>query len=225
MDSTTTNYLAPTSFLDFDHPVVQAFVKAHTTDGATPTENAIQLYYAVRDEIRYNPYNFSLEKDSFKASSTIERTEDWCVPKSVVYTACCRAIGIPARLGFADVRNHLSTERMRQQMKTDIFHWHGYTEVYLNEKWIKATPAFNKSLTDKFRLKSLEFDGIHDSIYHPFDLEGNQHMEYLQDRGTYADLPLAAMVQSLVEMYPYMRDAVLAGDFEADVEQEVKNLK
>ena len=109
-------------------------------------------------------------------------------------------------------------------MKTDIFHWHGYADLLLNEKWVKATPAFNKSLTDKFRMKSLEFDGVNDSIYHPFDLEGNKHMEYLQDRGTYADLPIAEMIQSFRELYPYMKEESVVGDFDADVEKEVIGL-
>ena len=223
MDQNTT-YLSPTYFLDFEHPSVQTFVQTHTKKEATQSENAIQLYYAVRDEIRYNPYTFSFEKAAFKASTIIESKGSWCVPKAVVYAACCRAMGIPTRLGFADVRNHLSTERMRKQMKTDIFHWHGYADLLLHEKWVKATPAFNKSLTDKFRLKSLEFDGVNDSIYHPFDLAGNKHMEYLQDRGTYADLPLAEMIQSFRALYPYMKEEGNANDFDADVEKEVAGL-
>lgn len=219
---TTETYLKTSYFLDFKHPVVQEFVQTHTTKGASPLQNAVQLYYAVRDEIRYNPYYFSVEKTAFKASKVLERKEDWCVPKAVLYAACCRAIEIPARLGYADVRNHLSTERMRQQMKTDVFAWHGYAELYLEGKWVKATPAFNKALTDKFRLKSLEFDGKSDSIYHPFDLDGNQHMEYLKERGTYPDVPLAEMLQSFAELYPYMKNSSSIGDFDADVEKEIK---
>ena len=215
-------YLHPTYFLDFEHPVVQKFISANTVKEGTKTANAVELYYAVRDKIRYNPYTFSFEKSGFKASAIIESGESWCVPKAIVYAACCRGIGIPARLGYADVRNHLSTERMRRQMKTDVFHWHGYIEVYLQNKWVKATPAFNKSLTDKFRLKPLEFDGISDSIYHPFDLAGNKHMEYLKDRGTYADLPLDEMLSSFSKLYPYMNTGSTQGDFEADVEREVK---
>jgi len=218
--SITQPYLIPTYYLDYEHPIVQKFIKTHTTEEATQVENTVRLYYAVRDEIRYNPYTFSFEKAEFKASKIIANKESWCVPKAVVYTACCRGIGVPALLGFADVRNHLSTERMRKQMKTDIFHWHGYADIYLNGKWVKATPAFNKSLTDKFRLKSLEFDGLSDSIYHPFDLAGNQHMEYLKDRGTYADLPFVEMIQSFGELYTYMKDTKIQGDFNKEVEQE-----
>ena len=223
--STVKIYLSPTYYMDFNHPVVQEFVQTYTTKGASQLKNAVQLYYAVRDEIRYNPYYFSMEKVAFKASKVLERKEDWCVPKAVLYAACCRAIEIPALLGYADVRNHLSTERMRQQMKTDVFAWHGYTELYLEGKWVKATPAFNKALTDKFRLKALEFDGTSDSIYHPFDLDGNQHMEYIKERGTYPDVPLTEMLQSFAVLYPYLNDTPTTGDFEADVEKEIKQSK
>ena len=220
---TPEHYLTPTFHLDYNHPTVQEFVQTNTTDGASQLENAVQLYYAVRDDIRYNPYYFSIEVNAFKASKVLERKQDWCVPKTVVYVSCCRAIGIPARLGFADVRNHLSTERMRTQMKTDVFAWHGYADLYLEGKWVKATPAFNKELTDKFRLKSLEFDGKSHSIYHPFDLDGNQHMEYIKQRGTYADLPFEEIVQSFNELYPNMKGDAQTADFDADVEKEVKS--
>jgi hypothetical protein len=109
---------------------------------------------------------------------------------------------------------------MREEMKTDIFKWHGYTAIYLNGAWIKATPAFNIELCEKFKLKPLEFDGLKDSIFHPFDLAGNKHMEYLKFRGEYPDVPIDAIEESFQEQRSYvstMKDA----DFDQDVEQEI----
>ncbi|HXZ83847.1 MAG TPA: transglutaminase family protein, partial [Myxococcota bacterium] len=135
--------------------------------------------------------------------------------------ACCRALGIPARLGFADVRNHLSTARMRAAMSSEVFYWHGYTSILLDGRWLKATPAFNVELCRKFRLLPLEFDGTQDSIYHPFDQDGRRHMEYLAQRGEFAEVPLEAMLRTFRERYPGSQLAAGA-DFEADVDAETR---
>ena len=216
-------YLKPTFFIDFDNEIVQKFVKKHSNPADNIQKQAIDLYYAVRDSIRYDPYCYNHSRESSKASNALTVKKAWCVPKATVYAACCRAIGIPARLGFADVKNHLSTARMREWMQSDVFSWHGYTLIYLNDKWIKITPAFNIELCDKFGLKPLDFDGENDSIYHAFDKEGRQHMEYVLDRGIFADLPYALMTKSLRELYPRLDEAVYMGDFEKDVIAEVTN--
>jgi transglutaminase-like putative cysteine protease len=214
------DYLRSTDVIDFHHPAIMAFVYERTATAESPTEQAIKLYYAVRDEIRYNPYAIDLSVDGLRASATLKSGQGWCVPKAVLLAACCRALGIPAKLGYADVRNHLSTERMRAYMKTDVFMWHGYTVIYLADKWVKATPAFNIELCRRFQLKPLEFDGRNDSIYHPFDLLGNKHMEYIRDRGDYADVPIDEIVRDFKQSYP---DSLPSEkfDFDSDVDMEI----
>ena len=153
-----------------------------------------------------------------RASSVLAQGYGWCVPKAALLAAAARAAGIPARVGYADVRNHLSTERMRETMKTDLFIWHGYTDIWLDGAWRKATPAFNIELCERFGLLPLEFDGVADSIYHPFDRSGNRHMEYILQRGSYADVPLAALLADFDRHYPGLHDT--SGDFLADVARE-----
>ena len=213
------NIQQTTYFMNFDSEIVQQFITQNTTPNKSKEEKVIELYYAVRDLIRYDPYTYSFEKSTFQASHVIEAKRAWCVPKSILYTACCRAIGVPAKLGFADVRNHLSTERMRQSMKTDIFIWHGYTSVFLHGKWVKATTAFNIELCEKFGLKPLEFDGTEDSIYHPYDVAGNEHMEYLKDHGVFDDFPFETMVNACKSFYGNPEKN--SGNFDEDVEKEV----
>ena len=212
-------YLDPTPTVDSDNPIVKSFVEKNAKDANNKKEQAISLYYAVRDKIRYDPYSIELSVDGLKASQTLDIGRGWCVAKAILLAACCRAKGIPARLGYADIRNHLSTERMRQQMKTDIFFWHGYTSIYLDSAWVKATPAFNIELCDRFRIKPLDFDGHTDSIYHPFDLEGNKHMEYLRYRGEFADVPIDEIKETFIK--EYLKDTKWEkGDFDREVEQE-----
>jgi transglutaminase-like putative cysteine protease len=150
------------------------------------------------------------------------------VPKATLLAAVCRAAGIPARLGYADVRNHLSTERMRQSMKTDVFYWHGYTEIWIDGTWRKATPAFNLSLCERFGLLPLDFNGHDDSIYHPFDAAGNRHMEYVGQRGSFNDVPLAQIVADFNLHYPGWVNGMQAQasqDFLADVAAELEPTK
>jgi len=212
--------LAATDCINHAHPAVQAFVAAYDEPTATPRERAVALYYAVRDRIRYDPYFIHLSAVGLSASTCATSGRGWCVSKAVLLAACCRRVGIPARLGYADVRNHLSTARMRAIMQTDEFRWHGYTAILLDGRWVKATPAFNVELCEKFRLRPLEFDGREDSIYHPFDLEGRQHMEYLRYRGEFADLPLAEMRADFASFYAHMMDQLGGGDFDAEVTRE-----
>ncbi len=215
--------LTPTPTIDSDHSAVVSFAEASTGQATNPRERAVSLYYAVRDGIRYDPYSITMTVPGLRASATLAASRGWCVPKAILLTACCRAVGIPARLGFADVKNHLSTERLRRVMGTDVFYWHGYTAIELDGKWVKATPAFNVELCEKFRIKPLEFDGTEDSIYHPFDLEGRQHMEYLRFHDEYNDLPLDELIGSYAKHYSGALYEEPSGDFDRDVDQETGN--
>lgn len=213
-------YLDPTPILDAAHPRVAAFAREHGGDPSDPRRAAVALYYAVRDGIRYDPYGAGVDEASLRASSVLEAGRGWCVSKAVLLSAACRALGIPARLGFADVRNHLSTERMRKTMDTDVFYYHGYSSIHLGGRWLKATPAFNIELCEKFRLLPLEFDGREDSIYHPFDADGRKHMEYVRERGEFADVPLEDIQATFREKYPGMSLGMDGADFDRDVEAE-----
>jgi len=211
--------LLPTPTIDSTHALVVDFTARHAGSG-DDRERAVNLYYAVRDDIRYDPYSIVLSPQGLSGARVLETGRGWCVSKAVLLAACCRANGIPARLGFADVRNHLSTERMRQIMQTNEFRWHGYTSIWLDGRWVKATPAFNLSLCEKFRIKPLEFDGREDSIYHPYDLDGREHMEYLRYRGEFTDVPLAEITAEFDRIYATMMTYMNDGDFDREVAKE-----
>ena len=199
-------YLKPTAYIDCDHPDVQAFAAESASGAKTRLEKAVKLYYAARDAIRYDPYAFGFGGETFKASNVLAERKAFCVPKAILLAALCRAQGIPARLGFADVKNHLASEGLIKMMRTDVFAFHGYADIFLEGKWVKATPAFNREMCEKFNVLPLEFDGLEDSVFHPFDGEGQQHMEYLKDHGHFADFPPEELVVSYQEHYPHFFD-------------------
>lgn len=216
-------WLKPTPFLDRDSAEVREFVDRHAGTGSD-RERAVRLYLAVRDEILYDPYSIRIEPGYFRASACLAAGRGFCISKAIVLAAVARAAGIPARLGFADVKNHLATPRLLELMGTDIFHYHGYTSLLIDGSWVKATPAFNLGLCTRFGIRPLEFDGREDSIFHPFDEAGRQHMEYVAERGEFDDLPYEVLEQLFRTVYPRI-GAPVGGDFGAEAEAERKRAK
>lgn len=202
--------LSRTRFLDFDHPAVAAFARRAAGEGSA-RERAVRLYYAVRDGIRYDPYAFHVSPDWLSASRTLAAAAGWCVPKAVLLAACCRAEGIPARLGFADVRNHLATRRLLEVMGSDLFLWHGYVSLLVDGRWVKATPAFNIEMCRRFDVLPLEFDGTADSLLQPYDARKRRHMEYVRDRGLFDDVPFEQLSADMRAAYPRLIAAAEAG--------------
>jgi transglutaminase-like putative cysteine protease len=195
------DYLGPGRYVDSAHPKVVSFSQGHSS-GKDERERAVSLYYAVRDGVPYNPFLDFSDPRVFQASAVLEANQGFCIGKAALLAACARAAGIPARVGFADVKNHLTSPRLAETMGTDLFVYHGYTELHLEGRWVKATPAFNLTLCTRFRVRPLEFDGREDSIFHRFDQDNRRHMEYLRDRGAHADVPVAEIQQAFREAYP-----------------------
>jgi transglutaminase-like putative cysteine protease len=195
-------HVAPTAFIDADHPNVRAFVERAVGDAASDRQRIARLFTAVRDEIRYDPYSLSRAPEDYVASNVIGRGAAYCIPKAVVLTAGARSLDIPARLGFSDVKNHLQSPRLAELMGTDVFVFHGYSELYIDGAWRKATPAFNSELCARFGVPPLSFDGSADALLHPFTGDGSVYMEYIRDRGVYADLPLALILEVFAAAYP-----------------------
>ena len=216
-------WLAPTFYLDYQTREVGDFVANAIGDAGTEREKAVRLYYAVRDGIRYDPYRFRIEPAWYQASHTVLEGAAYCVPKALLYAAGLRSLGIPARPGFADVRNHLATERLLKVTGTDLFSWHGYVALLLDGQWLKATPVFNIEMCERFHVLPLEFDGTGDSLMQPFDARNRRHMEYVNYHGEYDDLPFDEMAAEMVRVYPKLiavAEGRSLGDFENEAIHE-----
>ena len=195
-------YLAPAAFVDSDAAGVIDFARAAVADATDDVARGVRLYYAVRDAVAYTPYCDFASPETYRASACLARGSGFCVAKAALLTAAARAAAIPARVGFADVRNHLCTPRLRALMGGDVFYYHGYAELYVGARWVKATPAFDAALCSRFGVPPLDFDGRHDSLFHPYDAAGRRHMEYVADRGTFADVPVPAIMATFERAYP-----------------------
>ena len=204
-------------FIDSDAPSVIAFAKTTAMDATDSRAAALRLYFTIRDTITYDLYINLADPANYRASAVLTVKRGFCVGKASLLAASARALGIPARVGYADVRNHLSSPRLMETLKTDTFLWHSYAELYLGGRWIKATPAFDNALCARLGLKPLEFDGETDSLFHAFDQAGRRHMEYLNDRGSFFDVPFNTITADFVKAYPdLMSGNGLAGDFRSE---------
>ena len=202
------SWTKPTGYITSDDPAVAAFTaKALATlpAGAGQTEKAICLFNAVRDDIRYDPYQIGFDDQEYKASYVANLPAAYCVPKAILLTACLRHVGIAAGVGFADVKNHLNSPKLAELMQTDLFMYHGYTALRLGDHCFKVTPTFNRELCDRFGVQAIEFDGKSDALFHEYDAEKRQHMEYVKDRGIFEDPPMPDIIDDLGLLYAKMK--------------------
>lgn len=212
-------YLAPGKYVNSDNADVIKYALKNIGNTEDKVQQVVNLYYAVRDGFKYDPFHVDLREDEMKASAVLRRGSGYCIEKASLLAACARVIGVPSRLGLADVRNHVGAEKLQQILRSDVFACHGFTELFLNGKWVKATPAFNKSLCEKLRVSPLEFNGEEDSIFQEYDKHGEgerKFMEYLHDHGTFDDVPRELIISVLKKHYPHLfpedAEGVLEGE-------------
>jgi transglutaminase-like putative cysteine protease len=201
MNFTDEEYLRPTPLIDCYHPSIREKAGGLTAGTDVIPEKAKRLFYFVRDSIKYNPYAGKNSPESYITSRVLSQGEGYCVQKAGLLCSLARAIGIPSRLGFADIRNHIVPEKLANIIKTDIFTFHGYTEFFIEAKWVKATPAFDINMCEKNHIIPVEFDGKNDAVFHKYNKNGKLHIEYLNDLGRYSDIPLQEILESFTRVY------------------------
>ena len=197
-------YLAPAEYIDSDHPAIRAFV-ARTVTPQMPAAEKVRRFYRAAREIRYDPDLDYADPEIYRASSVLAAGHAYCVGKAALFAALCRASGIPARIAFADVTNHLSSEKLREKMGTNYFAWHGFTEVFLDGRWVKASPTFNSTLCSRFGVAPLDFDGESDALLQAYDATGRTFMRYEVLHGAFHDVPAKFLIQEMARRYPSLK--------------------
>jgi transglutaminase-like putative cysteine protease len=211
--------LLPTEFLDSQSHVVRDFARQCAGGADTARERATRLFYAVRDGLRYDVYGADLRREAMRASAIVRARAGFCLHKSIVYAAAARSLDIPARLAFVDVRNHLATPRLIALVGGDVFRFHAYAEIWIDERWIKVTPVFNRTLCLLFGVAPLEFDGTHDAVAQPFDRHGNRYLEILHHHGSFDDFPFDRCMTAFRTHHPALlaeRSRTVRGDLQAE---------
>jgi len=195
-------YTNPTYFFDYKTTKIQKLINEFKVNTLDDVQKTKLVYLKIRDDWRYNPYNISFSKENYKASYIASKNEGHCIDKSTLLITCLRGLNIPARIQLAKVKNHIGVERFVEKYGTNEISPHGMVSVFLNNKWIKLSPAFNKELCFKCNVDPLDFDGINDSIFQEFDKSGKSFMEYIEDYGHFEDLPLEFIFNNFKENYP-----------------------
>ena len=219
-------YLQPTRYFDFDKPVIRDFVNEAVEGADSDVDKAVKLYYAVRDKIRYDPYYMSDNAEEYQASFVLEGSVGFCIQKAVLLAACTRAVGIPTGIGFSNVTNHLCSDRLLNIMagKTLFIH-HGYAVMHLNGQWVKAAPAFNIELCDRFHVEPTEFDGSDNALFQEFDKKGRRHMEYERDHGIWSDYPHEKITGDFRDYYPETIYDDCARERQRNLAKQAKNFE
>lgn len=136
----------------------------------------------------------------------------YCVPKACALTAPARAAGFAARLAFADVTNHLASSRTLQLMGGRTFAWHGYAQVWAEDRWVSVSPTFDAELCARMGAPPLEFDGRHDARLQAVDHTGRALMRRLRRHGTFHDVPARFLAREMPRRHPRMCAAIRPGE-------------
>lgn len=182
-------YLEPTWFIDADNPKIMEAAQQLTAACCRDQEKVVKLFYFVRDQIHYNMYDTSANKENYPASAVLNTGHGWCVQKAILLAALGRACGIPSRLIIVAIRNHKSPAEAHEIMGTDVFFPHAYNQFYIDGLWIKCAATFDKDICERIGVATVEFDGVNDAILPGLDLVGQPYIDYLEEFGYYADFP------------------------------------
>ncbi|RLB66465.1 MAG: transglutaminase [Deltaproteobacteria bacterium] len=194
-------FLQPTFFIECSHPRIRETAQQLTRSLPEAKMKARSLFLFVRDEIRYDPYCFSTSREDYQAHAILARGRGYCIQKAVLLAALCRAVGIPSRLLLAHIRNHQVPKKLTEMMQTDVFYCHGYNEMYLDGRWLKATPTFDRFMCERLGIQTVNFDGSRNAVFEACSLDGRPHIEYLHQWGPFADLPFEEILRIFNDKY------------------------
>lgn len=195
-------YLKDTVFLDYNHPQFDSFLSDVDPD-LPKKELATGLYYKVRDTFLYDPYHLDLTASGLTASHVLSKKRAWCVEKSSVLAAAARKFGIPSRLGYAIVTNHIGVEKLVYYLRREEIVFHGFVELFIDGKWVKCTPAFDQRICRISGVSPLDWDGENDSLFQEFD-HGRKFMEYKHFYGVFDEVPMELMNAEMKKYYPHL---------------------
>jgi transglutaminase-like putative cysteine protease len=203
MNSYDRPFLEPTFFIECDAASVREKARELLLGAAGgDREKAVRIFYGVRDGIRYTVYGRRSRPEHFRASFILSAGEGHCVQKAILLVALARAASIPARLRFAAIRNHLMPEELLEKRGSDFFAYNGYADLLLEGSWVKVAPAFDLACCRNACLTPVEFDGVHDALLPSLTPDGRRHIEYVEDRGFFHDVPFEEIMEaSLMKTY------------------------
>ena len=184
--------LRPTYCIDSDAKPIVRKASELTASIRNSRDKVLRIFAFVRDEI---PYNFAPDvrnRSHFKASHTLEMGNGFCMQKAALFAALCRASGIPARIGFQDIRDYMIVGDFLRLMGTNELSHHGMNAVFLNGRWVMADCTLDSGLANRKRYRLVEFDGARHALLPKTSRTGKPHFDILKQYRFYNDTPLFA---------------------------------
>lgn len=121
-------WLGATRQLDLSHPRLRITAFKLTQSCQSLPGRAV----AVRDFVRRLPYAASADARRATASEVLERGCGDSISKGVLFTAMCRAAGLPARLVFVKVRTRFLAGMLNLRPRTTT---HAIGQVHYDGRW------------------------------------------------------------------------------------------
>jgi hypothetical protein len=190
LDMDLSEFLAPAPGIQCEHPEIQKLARSLAKGSKNDVEAARRLFEYVRDTVRYSVGVPVASLEDYLALNTLARGKGFCVQKSALLCALARALGIPSRLGFADIRNEKLHGRLMKMIPDKIIYHHCFAEWFVGGRWLKATTSFDRALTERHGWRLVEFDPLGDALLPATDLKGRPHVSYLAYHGWRMGVPL-----------------------------------
>ena len=225
MDLPLEEYLKPTPAVDSGARSIKEKAQELTIGQVKITDKAKSLFYFVRDHIKYSSSSPRYLFEHFRASNTLNKGDGYCVQTAILLAALARAIGIPARLGYVDVINHFPVGKMAEMMGTNVFIYNGYSELYIEGKWIKANPSLDLKTCQEHRIIPVEFDGTRDAMLHSHNQDGELHIEIIRDHGHYLDMPFDEVKEALEQTYgPGISERIKSSGYYHEIMENIEQI-
>jgi transglutaminase-like putative cysteine protease len=97
-------------------------------------------------------------------------------------------------------------------MGGEVFAWHGYAEVWLEDRWVQASPTFDAPLCQRMGVAPLVFDGRNDAHLQAYDAAGRTFMSYNRLHGAFHDVPAKFLAAEMTRLYPRAYEAIGKGE-------------
>ncbi len=199
----STKFLEPTQLIDSNHPEIIAQSKHLTQPTDSPAEKARQIFYFIRDEIRYD-FRLKYTPAEYQASQILKAGRGFCIQKAILFSALARSCGIPAGIYFYDIIDHTLTDFFAKMLRTRMLYHHGIVALHLNGEWFKFDATLDAPLSNRKDYTMVEFFPDQDCLLPAVTKTGEKHIEYAADYGLFPDVSFENIMMWMQAGYPHL---------------------
>ncbi|RLG91339.1 MAG: hypothetical protein DRO36_04420 [Candidatus Hecatellales archaeon] len=152
-------YLNPTKLCNPNHPKIVETAKKLSCCAKNPKEAAINVFYFVRDSIKW----YAFPQKLLTAEEVLNCEYGTCYNKATLQIALLRCLNIPARYKHQKIRFELYLRAIPTGKISEFFLSlypsqviTTFAEVYLNGKWVSASTTFDKQYNPE---RAKDWDG------------------------------------------------------------------